>query len=91
MYMVLRVEKNLEVLFWDYWRVLDVMLFDVEDIMIICILYIMIYLFLVVFEVIYMYNCLIKNGNFLKNINCVGNNENWIGFVFVVLILLIDK
>lgn len=67
------------------------MLFDVEDIMIICIIYIMIYLFLVVFEVIYMYDCLIKNGNFLKNINCVGNNENWIGFVFVVLILLIDK
>lgn len=31
------------------------------------------------------------NGNFLKNVNCVGNNENWIGFVFIVLILLIDK
>lgn len=67
------------------------MLPDAEDIMITCIIYIMIYLFLVVFEVIYMYNCLTKNGNSLKYTNRAGNNENWIGFAFVALILLIDK
>lgn len=74
--MVSRAEKNPEVLLRDYWRALDVMLPDAEDIMITCIIYIMIYLFLVVFEDIYMYNCLTKNGNSLKNTNRAGNNEN---------------
>lgn len=60
--MVSMSEKPPEVLLRDYWRALDVMLPDAEDIMITCIIYIMIYLFLVVFEVIYMYNCLTKNG-----------------------------
>lgn len=75
-HMVSRAEKTPEVLLRDYWRALDVMLPDAEDIMITCIIYIMIYLFLVVFEVIYMYDCLTKNGNSLKNTNRAGNNEN---------------
>lgn len=51
-HMVSRAENPPEVLLRDYWRALDVMLPDAEDIMITCIIYIMIYLFLVVFEVI---------------------------------------